>query len=155
MCRRTSTHTHNTRLCHARLCHRVRQPGVLYFLALMNIQIFGVAIEGLKRQVNFLFDEGHCIGIDGKQSHGPDTVISLIHNVLSQPQFLVPKLNVHAFNCAGILNNHLLLILYLHFDCFTLELFQKEIGGEWVRDWNNFYTPPLEIHWYSLPLIQI
>ena len=36
------------------------QPGPLYFLVPRKVGIFGVCMEGIPRQVNYLIDESHC-----------------------------------------------------------------------------------------------
>ena len=46
------------------------QPGPLYFLVPRKVGIFGVCMEGIPRQVNYLIDESHC------SSKGSNAVIS-------------------------------------------------------------------------------
>ena len=81
--------------------HHSRQMGPLYFLASRKIQIFGVAIEGERRQLNFLIDEHETIGPDGTKCHGPNSVISMLHAVLSQHSSGERAAKLHADNCSG------------------------------------------------------
>ena len=62
---------------------------------------FGICNEGNKKQVNYLFDVGHSIGVDGKNCHGPNNVINMLHHHL--PTFGVEEKHVffHADNCGG------------------------------------------------------
>ena len=46
------------------------QPGPLYLLVPRKVGIFGVCMEGIPRQVNYLIDESHC------SSKGSNAVIS-------------------------------------------------------------------------------
>ena len=50
------------------------QPGPLYFLVPRKVGIFGVCMEGIPRQVNYLIDESHC------SSKGSIAVISYLHH---------------------------------------------------------------------------
>jgi len=84
------------------LPHYSRQVGPLYFLTLRKVQLFGFRISG-GQQLNFLVDETDTIGEDGKLSHGPDSVISMIHWALeSRPPST--SFAIHADNCPGTLN---------------------------------------------------
>ncbi|KAH3858350.1 hypothetical protein DPMN_100973 [Dreissena polymorpha] len=60
------------------LPHYSRQIGPLYFLTLRNVQIFGVRVDSIPRQLNFLIDEDQTIGMDGNTTHGPDAVLSML-----------------------------------------------------------------------------
>ena len=40
----------------------------------------GVNVEAVPRQINYLIDEDETIGENGKNSHGPNTVVSLLHH---------------------------------------------------------------------------
>ena len=85
--------------------HHSRQMGPLYFLTPRKIQIFGVAVEGERKQLNFLFDEHETIGPDGTRCHGPDSVISMLHAVLSQHSSGERAARLHADNCSGKCSN--------------------------------------------------
>ncbi|KAH3873012.1 hypothetical protein DPMN_036237 [Dreissena polymorpha] len=63
--------------------HHARQTGPLYFPNLRKVHIFGVRIDGQRKQINFLVDEDQTIGQDGSQAHGPDSVISMLDWVMS------------------------------------------------------------------------
>lgn len=66
------------------LPHRARQPGPIYFLSLRKVHLFGFSVDAYRQQFNYLFDEADCIGLDGKESHAPNTVISLMHDALEK-----------------------------------------------------------------------
>ena len=61
------------------LPHQCLQVGPLYFLTTLKVHCFGICCEAAKKQVNFLFSEGDSIGTDGKKSHGPNNVLSMLH----------------------------------------------------------------------------
>lgn len=81
--------------------HHVRHMGPLYFLTLRKVHMFGVALEGDKKQVNFLIDEGCTIGKDGSESHGPDSVISMVDHAVSHYGHKEKRAVFHADNCPG------------------------------------------------------
>ena len=58
--------------------HHARQEGQLYFVTPRKVQLFGVCIEGAASQVNYLIDEDCAIGKDGTNTHGPNTVLTLL-----------------------------------------------------------------------------
>ncbi|XP_061189999.1 uncharacterized protein LOC133197826 [Saccostrea echinata] len=62
--------------------HHARQEGQLYFTSPRKVQLFGVCMEGGKKQYNYLFDEDQMIGVDGTKAHGLNTVITLLHHTL-------------------------------------------------------------------------
>ena len=84
------------------LPHHSRQVDPLYFLNPRNVQIFGVAMEGARKQYNFLIDENKTIGIDGTSCKGPDSVISMLDHALSVWGLGEKRLLLHADNCAGM-----------------------------------------------------
>lgn len=59
------------------LPHYSRQMGPLYFLTLRKVQNFRFRISG-GNQLNFLLDESETLGYDGKNTHGPNAVLSMI-----------------------------------------------------------------------------
>ena len=48
---------------HFQLPHHSRQMGPTYFVQLRKVQVFGVMIDGVCRQMNYLIDEDQTIGI--------------------------------------------------------------------------------------------
>ncbi|XP_052218067.1 uncharacterized protein LOC127835668 [Dreissena polymorpha] len=83
------------------LPHYSRQIGWLYFLTLRKVQIFGVRVDSIPRQLNFLIDEDQTIGKDGKTSHGPDAVLSMLDWALQNYESDAYTCSVHADNCPG------------------------------------------------------
>ena len=81
--------------------HFSRQMGPLYFLTLRKVQIFGVRLDGLPRQFNFLIDEDQTIGSDGKSCHGPDSVLSMVDWTLQNYANQTKALSIHSDNCPG------------------------------------------------------
>ena len=83
------------------LPHQCLQVGPLYFLATLKVHCFGICCEAAKKQVNLLFHEGDSIGTDGKKSHGPNNVISMLHHYLCNFSLGEKKAVFHADNCGG------------------------------------------------------
>jgi hypothetical protein len=79
--------------------------GPVYFTTLRKIQIFGFRVDGLPKQLNFLIDESETMGVDGSQSHGPNTVISMVDWALQTYCAGETSCGIHADNCPG--NNNL------------------------------------------------
>ena len=77
--------------------------GPIYFMSLRKVQIFGVRIDGLPKQLNFLIDESETMGIDGTQTHGPNAVISMLDMVLDTHGRGESTCSIHADNCPGII----------------------------------------------------
>ena len=84
------------------LPHYSRQPGPLYFLSLKKIQIFGIRFDGSPKQLNFLIDEDETLGRDGKSTHGPDAVLSMLDWALETNAAESSACSIHADNCPGI-----------------------------------------------------
>ena len=61
--------------------HHARQEGPLYFLTPRKVQLFGVAIEGQYKQLNYVVDEDQGIGENGAGIKGANGVISMPHNI--------------------------------------------------------------------------
>eukprot|EP00117_Sycon_ciliatum_P016477 scpid44506/ scgid15886/ len=78
-----------------------RQEGPLYFKAPRKVQIFGVNNEAVPQQVNYLIDESDTIGQDGKSSHGPNAVASMLHHFFSFYGLHEKGCLLHCDNCAG------------------------------------------------------
>ena len=83
------------------LPQHARQAGPIYFETPRKVQIFGVCIEGIYKQLNYMLDEGETIGTDGTQTHGPNSVISMIHHALESSGFGEMACVLHADNCGG------------------------------------------------------
>ena len=83
------------------LPHFSRQIGPLYFLTLRKIQIFGVRVDSIPCQLNFLIDEDQTLGLDGKKTHGPDAVISMLDWALQSYESDAETCAIHADNCPG------------------------------------------------------
>ena len=78
-----------------------RQEGPLYFKTARKVHIFGVNLEAFPRQINYLIDEADTIGFDGKNSHGPNSVASLLHHFFATYGLGERECFLHADNCAG------------------------------------------------------
>ena len=84
------------------LPHYSRQIGPLYFLTLRKVKIFGVRVDSIPRQLNFLIDEDQTIGMDGKTSHRPDAVLSMLDWALQNCESDADTCSIHADNCPGM-----------------------------------------------------
>ena len=62
------------------LPHSARQVCPIYFETPLKVQIFRVNTEAVPKEVNYLIREGNTIGPYGKNSPGPNTVVSLSHH---------------------------------------------------------------------------
>ena len=79
------------------------QPGPIYFFTPRKCGIFGVACEGIPRQINFLSDEaGDC----GK---GANIVISQLHYFFEHHGMGEMEVFLHADNCTGQNKNNTML----------------------------------------------
>nr|XP_022308369.1 uncharacterized protein LOC111114368 [Crassostrea virginica] len=58
-------------------------------------------MEGAAEQYNYLIDENCTIGVDGSQSHGPNTVISMLHHAFQEYGLGEMACHIHCDNCAG------------------------------------------------------
>lgn len=77
-----------------------RQPGPVYFKVLFRVNDFGIIDEAVPEQVHHLFHEGQTIGPNNTKSHGPNSVISMLHAYLqSHPH--AKALHGHCDNCCG------------------------------------------------------
>ena len=77
-----------------------RQVDPLYFKVPNRVQVFGICIEGLPHQTNYLIGERDCIGENGSKSHGPNTVISCLHHYFSTCSLGEHECHLHAENCS-------------------------------------------------------
>ena len=66
-----------------------------------EFRLFGIAAEALPLQTNYLFDEHECIGKDASKCHGPNSVLSMLHDHLQSHCLRVPSLGLHCDNCCG------------------------------------------------------
>ena len=88
------------------------QPGPVYFLTPRKCSIFGVNLEAIPRQVNFLTDEaGSC----GK---GANTVVSQLHYFFEHHSLGEKEVFLHADNCSGQ-NKNSTMIQYLAWRALT------------------------------------
>lgn len=92
--------------------HHARQMGPLYFLSPRKVQVFGVAMEGQHKQYNFMFDEDQSIGQDGKLSHGPNAVLSMLDSCFSMFGLGEQRCQIHCDNCGGE-SSALILLSYM------------------------------------------
>lgn len=83
------------------LPHQCLQVGPLYFLTTLKVHCFGICCEAVKKQVNFLFSEGDSTGTDGKKSHGPNNVLSMLHHFLCNFSLGEKNAVFRADNCGG------------------------------------------------------
>lgn len=100
------------------LPHHARQMGPLYFLSLKKVHIFGFRVDDIPTQYNYLIGENETLGLDGTGSHGPNTVISLVHHGLSTYGYGEKECLLHADNCAGQ-NKNKFVIAYLAWRVIT------------------------------------
>lgn len=87
-----------------------RQVGPMYFKVGRKIQLFGICNTAIPLQSNYLIDECQTIGPDGKKSHGPINVISMLHHYLGLTNH--DNLVLHADNC-GSQNKNESVLAYL------------------------------------------
>lgn len=63
--------------------------------------MFGFRSDGEPRQLIYMFDESQSIGVDGKLSHGPNSVISMMHDGFERAGKQEEFCSLHADNCGG------------------------------------------------------
>ncbi|XP_056000513.1 uncharacterized protein LOC130048183 [Ostrea edulis] len=91
------------------LPHHARQIGQLYFTTRRKIHLFGVRLDGLSMQLNYMMDEDETIGTDGSLAHGPISVISMVHHALQTHGLGEIDCCLHADNCGGQNKNRFVL----------------------------------------------
>ena len=96
--------------------HHSRQVGPLFFETPRKIQIFGICMEGSGSQYNYLIDEDQTIGKDGKNAHGPNTVISILHHHFKNHGMGEKCAVLHCDNCPSICN-------IISYSCFMTVLY--------------------------------
>ena len=88
------------------------QPGPVYFLTPRKCAIFGVNLEAIPRQVNFLTDEAGCCG------KGSNAVVSQLHYFFEHHGLGETEVFLHADNCSGQ-NKNSTMIHYLAWRALT------------------------------------
>ena len=83
------------------LPHHSRQEGPLYFTSPRKVQLFGVCMEGVAEQHNYLIDKNCTIGVNGSHSHGPNTMISMLHHAFQEYGLGEMACHIHCDNCSG------------------------------------------------------
>lgn len=83
------------------LPYSARQVGPVYFKTPRKVQIFGVNSEAVPKQINYLIDEAETIGPNGKNSHGANSVISMLHHFFERHGHGEKECVCHADNCCG------------------------------------------------------
>ncbi|XP_061192127.1 uncharacterized protein LOC133200324 [Saccostrea echinata] len=81
--------------------HHARQEGPLYFLTPRKVQLFGVAIDGNYKQMNYVVDEDQGMGENGAGVKGSYGVISMLHHCLTTFGSGKKDCIIHCDNCAG------------------------------------------------------
>lgn len=94
------------------LPYHARQVGPLYYKVPLRVQIFGIC-DSEPHQTNYIFSESESIGINGSRSHGPNSVISMLHHYLELHGKNVPKYHFHADNCVGQNKNKSVLAYFM------------------------------------------
>ncbi|KAH3735309.1 hypothetical protein DPMN_041774 [Dreissena polymorpha] len=74
--------------------------GQIYFMTLRKVQIFGFR-KSDDKQLNFLIDENETSVKDGKMTHGPNAVLSMIEWALETTSNQSRSFIIHADNCPG------------------------------------------------------
>lgn len=83
-----------------------------YVLTLRKVQIFGFRISG-GNQLYFLMDESETLGQDGKNTHGPIAVLSMIDCALESRCQPSQSFTIHADNCPGRKEMNVVSSIYL------------------------------------------
>ena len=79
--------------------HHARQVGPLYFKTPRKIQIFDICCDSNRKQHNYLIDEDNSIGTNGANTHGPNSVISMLD--LCTHNLHETWCHLHCDNCVG------------------------------------------------------
>ncbi|KAK3105662.1 hypothetical protein FSP39_002952 [Pinctada imbricata] len=93
-----------------------QQTGATYFVKPRRIQCFGICNSAVPIQSNFLLDENETIGKDGSRCHGPNSVISMLHEYLRTQSYGEKGAQFHCDNCAGQ-NKNKTMLHYLSWRC--------------------------------------
>ncbi len=62
--------------------------------------------------MNYMFDESQTIGSNGTNSHGSNSVVSMLHHFLEIHSGHEPELHLHADNCVGQNKNRTVLAIW-------------------------------------------
>lgn len=81
--------------------HHSRQVGPLYFKVCRKIQVFGICCDSNKKQINYLIDEDESIGANGANTHGPNSVISMLDHYFANHALKEDECHLHCDNCVG------------------------------------------------------
>lgn len=92
------------------------QPGPLFFKTARKCNLFGVACEPTKTQLNYLIDEAAYIG------KGSDATVSLIHDFLENRGVKGKQLYLQADNCVGQNKNNIV----VHYLCWRVSTGKNE-----------------------------
>ncbi|GAV05808.1 hypothetical protein RvY_15883 [Ramazzottius varieornatus] len=85
------------------------QAGPIYFKVQLNCQLFSLEDPARQHFIYYLADETETIGLDGKESHGPYAVISMVDYYLKKHDHGEKVLVVYCDNCAGQNRNRFLM----------------------------------------------
>lgn len=77
------------------------QAGPTFFKKLLGLNIFGIVNESLGLVYFYFFGEQSCIEVDGKKTHGPNAVISMLRHYLTMHSNNERHLTIYADNCVG------------------------------------------------------
>ncbi|GAV00635.1 hypothetical protein RvY_11458 [Ramazzottius varieornatus] len=83
------------------LPHHTDQAGAIYFESPLGVHIFGLVDESNSRVYYFFMNKSNCIGLGGKDSHGPNSVLSMLDFFLKQSDNGERNLCIYADNCTG------------------------------------------------------
>ena len=81
--------------------HEFRQVGPIYFKVPRKVQISGVNSEAIPAQINYLLDETDTIGPNGSKSHGPNSVVTLLHHYFEHHGLGEKECALAADNCCA------------------------------------------------------
>ena len=81
--------------------HHARQVGPIYFKVCRKIQVFGICCDSNRKQVNYLIDEDNSIGVNGTNTHGPNSVISMLDHYFTKHALQESNCHLHCDNCVG------------------------------------------------------
>ncbi len=62
--------------------------------------MFGVVNDGNKMQTNYLIGEADTIKPDGGGTHGPNAIVSMLHDYLERQTYGEDKIELNADNCS-------------------------------------------------------
>ncbi|XP_061170893.1 uncharacterized protein LOC133180367 [Saccostrea echinata] len=89
--------------------HHVCQVGPLYFATPRKVQLFGIAMEGIRKQFNFLKDENSTPGENGTKVKGAIGVISMLYYCFENFGLGEKECRLHCDNASGESKNKFML----------------------------------------------